>query len=319
MIIGAFLLCGDKMDWTEIKIKVNSADTERASDIANMVVPYGIYIEDYTDLEEMALEIAHIDLIDEELVAKDRSVAFVHIYINPEENPLEAIAFLSERYSAEGIEHSIEHNYVKESDWAENWKKYFKPLEIGNRLAVCPSWESYDNKDGRTVLSIDPGAAFGTGAHDTTRLCLSVLDRICADGQTILDVGCGSGILAISALLLGCDKAVGVDIDPLAVKVAKENASLNGLADRCEFTCGDLVEAVKGQYDIVCANIVADVIIMLCDDVLPFIKDDGVFVCSGIIDTREQDVVAKLSKIGLRIRDRYTSGGWVALVCEKER
>ena len=132
MIIGAFLLCGDKMDWTEIKIKVNSADTERASDIANMVVPYGIYIEDYTDLEEMALEIAHIDLIDEELVAKDRSVAFVHIYINPEKNPLEAIAFLSERYSAEGIEHSIEHNYVKESRQLLLPRRFFFRCKIGN-------------------------------------------------------------------------------------------------------------------------------------------------------------------------------------------
>ncbi len=307
------------MDWTEIVIKINSNDTERASDIANMVVPYGIFIEDYTDLEEMAQEIAHIDLIDKELIARDRSVAYIHIYINPEESPLESIAYLTERYTAEGIEHTIEQGFVKESDWAENWKKYFKPIEIGDRLAVCPTWENYDNSAARKVLSIDPGAAFGTGTHDTTKLCLTVLDKICTEGQSILDVGCGSGILALSALLLGCDEAVGVDIDSLAVKVAKENALLNRLDSRCEFACGDLVEAIQGQYDIVCANIVADVIIMLCDSVLPFIKDDGVFVCSGIIDTREQDVLQKLSQIGLRVRDRYTSGGWVALVCEKER
>lgn len=307
------------MDWTEIKVKIQSKDTERASDIANMVVPYGIYIEDYTDLEEMAHEIAHIDLIDEELVAKDRAVSYIHIYINPEENPLEAIAFLSERYNAAGIAHTIEQGFVKESDWAENWKKYFKPMEIGSRLAVCPSWETYDNRGQRQVLRIDPGAAFGTGAHDTTRLCLTSLDKLCAEGQSVLDIGCGSGILAISSVLLGCRDAVGVDIDPLAVKVAQENAALNRVSDRCRFLCGNLVESVRGQYDIVCANIVADVIVKLCDDVLRYMKDDGIFLCSGIIDTREADVTAKIRQVGLRVRERFTSGGWVAMVCERER
>ncbi len=306
------------MEWTEIKIIISSKDTFVASDIANMVVPYGIYIEDYTDLEEAAMSIAHIDLIDEQLVAKDRSVAIIHIYINPEENALESVAFLSERFNAEGIEHKIELSAVKESDWADNWKQYFKPLEIGDRLAVCPSWEDYDNCDGRKVLRIDPGAAFGTGAHDTTRLCLSVLDKVCCDDKTILDIGSGSGILAISALLLGCSEATGVDIDPLAVKVAKTNAELNGLADKCDFFCGDLVDKITGQFDIVCANIVADVIIKLCDSVMQFIKDDGIFVCSGIIDSRETDVLEKLEAVGLRVAERYTSAGWVALVCRKD-
>lgn len=307
------------MNWTEIKIRIPCADAGRAADIANMAVPYGLYIEDYSDLEEAALSIAHIDLIDDELIAKDRTRAILHLYISPEENPMEAISFLEERYRSVGIDYAIEKSSVKESDWSDNWKQYFKPLEIGNRLAVCPSWESYENRDGRHVLTIDPGAAFGTGAHDTTRLCLTVLDRLCRPGQTLLDVGCGSGILAISALLLGCDSAVGVDIDPLAVKVAKENASLNGLSDRTEFVCGDLVEAVTGQYDLVCANIVADVIIQLCDSVLPFLKDEGLFLCSGIIDSRESDVLEKLEQVGLRVRDRAESGGWVALVCEKGR
>lgn len=306
------------MDWTELKIIIDSKYTEVASDIANMVVPYGIYIEDYTDLEEAAMNIAHIDLIDEELVAKDRSKSIIHIYINSEENALESVSYLKERLTAEGIEHSIEFASVKESDWADNWKQYFKPLEIGDRLAVCPSWEKYNNADNRKVLQIDPGAAFGTGAHDTTRLCLSVLDKVCCDNKSILDIGCGSGILAISALLLGCGAATGVDIDPLAVKVAKANAELNSLADKCSFICGDLVDKISGKFDIVCANIVADVIIKLCDSVLQFMNDDSIFVCSGIIDTRESDVLAKLESVGLRVVERYTSLGWVALVCRKD-
>ncbi len=306
------------MDWTEIKIRINSDDTEKASDIANMVVPYGIYIEDYTDLEQMSMEIAHIDLIDEDLVARDRQVAYIHIYINPQENPLEAVAYLRERYSAVGIDNEIEMINVNESDWADNWKKYFKPLEIGNRLAICPSWEQYENNDNRVVLNIDPGAAFGTGAHDTTRLCLSVLDRYCGDNKSILDVGSGSGILSISAVLLGCSNAVGVDIDAMSVKVAEVNAELNNVSDKTEFICGDLVEKVSGKYDIVCANIVADIIISLCDNVLDFMSDDGLFICSGIINTREEDVLNKLNQIGLSVSERFESGGWVALVCRKE-
>jgi len=305
------------MDWTEIKIRINSKDTEQASDIANMVVPYGIYIEDYTDLEQMSLEIAHIDLIDEELKSRDRSVAYIHIYVSPEENPFEAVAYLSERYSAVGIENKIETVSVNEAEWADNWKKYFKPIEIGKRLAICPSWEHYDNPQGRKVLNIDPGAAFGTGAHDTTRLCLGVLDRYCGDNKTILDVGSGSGILSISALLLGCSKAVGVDIDAMAVKVAEENAKLNNVESQVEYVCGDLVEKISGKYDIVCANIVADIIISLCDNVTDFMADDGLFICSGIIDTRETDVLNKLGAVGLKVEERFESGGWVALVCKR--
>ncbi len=306
------------MNWTELKIYISSADTDAAGDIANMTVPYGIYIEDYTDLEEMAFEIAHIDLIDEKLKARDKSTAIIHIYISEEDNPFETVAYLTERYNAVGIKHKIDTVAVSESDWADNWKKYFKPIEVGSRLAVCPSWEQYNNKDGRTVIGIDPGAAFGTGTHDTTRLCLSVLDKYCSDGKTILDIGSGSGILSIAAVMLGCEKAVGVDIDAMAVKVAKENAELNGVADCTEYVCGNLTEKISGKFDIVCANIVADVIISLCDNVLNFIEHNGMFICSGIIDTRETDVLAKLSAIGLKVTERFESAGWVALVCRKD-
>lgn len=301
------------MNWTEIKISVPCDEVEKASAIANMTVPYGIYIEDYSDLEPMAQEIAHIDLIDEELIAKDRSHAVIHIYISEEDNPHEALSYLSERLNAERISHTIDSGMIKEADWAENWKKYFKPIEIGNRLAVCPTWEHYDNKDNRTVLSIDPGAAFGTGTHDTTKLCLTVLDSMISGGETLLDIGCGSGILAISSVILGTKHAVGVDIDAMAVRVASENAQLNHVEDKTSFICGDLTEKISGKYDIICANIVADVIIALCRNVTDFIADGGVFVCSGIVDIRESDVVSAIEGCGLKIIDRHTSGGWVAL------
>ena len=149
------------MDWIEVIVSVDAKDTETASAIANMVVPYGIYIEDYSDMETQAVEIAHIDLIDEELLKKDRNRVLIHIYFAKEENASEAISFLRERLSAEGIETLIEAVGVNDSEWAENWKKYFKPMEIGKRIAICPSWEEYDNREERSILRIDPGAAFG--------------------------------------------------------------------------------------------------------------------------------------------------------------
>ena len=190
-------------DWTELTITVPTEKVDIATDIANMVVPYGVYIEDYSNLEEAAWEIAHIDLIDEELLARDRTKAIIHIYISPEENPAEALAFLSERLTAEGIEHTLGSSQVCEDDWANNWKKYFKPLPVGEKLIISPTWEPATETEGRAVLSIDPGMAFGTGGHDTTRLVLETLEKYITPGVDVLDVGCGSGILSIAALLLG--------------------------------------------------------------------------------------------------------------------
>lgn len=303
------------MDWTEIKIKVGLEDTETAEAVANMVVPYGIYVEDYSELEKDALEIAHIDLIDEELIKKDRTVSIIHIYISDEENPLESVEYLKARYEAVGISYEILTDSISEADWADNWKKFFKVTEIGERLVIRPSWEDYDNKDGRVVLSIDPGAAFGTGTHATTRMCLELLERYVKTGSTMLDVGSGSGILSIAAALLGAERIDGVDIDPVAVKVAKENAEINSVGDKTRFILGDLCDKISGKYDIVCANIVADVIISLLENVGDFLKDDALFICSGIIDMREDDVKAAFEKYGYGIVDEAECENWRAFVC----
>lgn len=305
------------MDWTEVTITVNAKDVDKAGDIANMVVPYGIYIEDYSNLEEEAWEIAHIDLIDEDLLQKDRSKALVHIYISPEESPAEAVAFLRERYTAEGIENEICLDSCVEEDWINNWKQYFKPIPVGQKLLIRPTWEEVQDSGGRTVLDLDPGLAFGTGTHETTRLCMELLEQYVRPGMNVLDVGCGSGILSVAALLLGADKAVGVDIDELAVKTAVENAEINHVEDRFTGICGNLTDQVTGTYDIVVANIVADVIIMLTKDVEQFMKPDTVYLMSGIIDTREQDVLAAV-KQHFTIIDRKEEKGWVALSAKRK-
>ena len=303
------------MDWTEVCLTVPSSDAERAADIANMVVPYGLYIEDYSDLEQGAREIAHIDLIDEELLTRDREHALIHLYLSPEENPGEAVAFLCERFAAAGIDSQVAVGEISEDDWANSWKAYFKPLPVGEKLLICPTWEPVPDAGKRAVLHIDPGMAFGTGGHDTTRLVLETLERYIRGGEELLDVGCGSGILSIAALLLGAEKAVGVDIDPLAVKTARENAERNGFAPpRFTASQGDLVQAVSGQYDIVAANIVADAIIALSGDVRSFLKPGGLYIVSGIIDTRERDVLEALSRCGFTVYRRYERGGWLCLV-----
>lgn len=307
------------MDWTEVCIRVATADTDRAAAIANMVVPYGLYIEDYSDLEEGALEIAHIDLIDEELLERDRTVSCIHLYISPEENPLEAVHYLQERFAAESIAAQVVTDTVSEQDWANNWKKYFKPLPVGRKLLIRPTWETVEDSQDRVVLSIDPGMAFGTGGHDTTRMVLEAIETVVTPETTVLDVGCGSGILSIAALLLGAHSAVGVDIDALAVKMAVENGAVNGFEPpRYTMKQGDLVQEISGQFDLVVANIVADAIIALSKNIPAFLKPQGVYIVSGIIDTREDEVVQALIACGFAIRERREHGGWLCFVCGKD-
>ena len=305
------------MNYTEVKIFVPTGDTERASGVAVMTVPYGIYIEDYSDLEQGAWEIAHIDLIDEDLLEKKRDESIIHVYIEEGNNPAEAVSFISERLSAEGISFKIETDGCSEEDWADKWKAFFKPTPVGERLFVRPVWiDDYDSGD-RVVLNIEPGAAFGTGTHETTRLCLETLDKIIKEGDTVLDIGCGSGILAIASMLLGAKEGFGVDIDPLAVKTAAENGKMNGLDEpELQFVCGDLADKVTKKYDVVVANIVADIIILFSTQVRAFMKQGAKFVASGIIDSRADEVVSALQNAGLVVKERIEENGWVCLVCE---
>ena len=307
------------MEWTEVLIEINADDIDTASDIANMAVPYGIYIEDYRTLEEETWEIANIDLIDEELLNKDRTKGYIHIYISPEENPSEAVAFLSERLSGCGIEHKIDLNKCRNEDWENNWKEFFKPMNIGERLLIRPLWiDEFQNPDNRRVLSIEPGLAFGTGGHDTTRLCMEMCEKYLKPGDSVLDTGCGSGILGIASLLLGAKNVVGVDIDELAVKTAVENGAVNGFKEpEFKILHGNLTDKVSGKFDIILANIVADVIIMFSDFVGDFMKEDSLFITSGIIAPREAEVKAALSKNHFEVIEENRSGDWLCFVCRR--
>lgn len=299
-------------NWTELKIQVPASQGELAGDIANMVVPYGIYMEDYSHLEEEAMEIAHIDLIDEELLRKDREHAVIHVYISPEENPAEAVSYLEERYNALNIQHTITLDNCVKEDWINNWKKYFHPIPVGEKLLIRPLWEEQCDPQGRIVLDLEPGLAFGTGTHETTRLCLELLEKYLTPGCDFLDMGCGSGILSVAALLLGAKSAVGVDIDPLAVKTAVENANTNGVGEKFTGICGNLAEKVTGKFQVVAANIVADIVILLSKDAPRFLEKDSVYLISGIIDTREQDVLDAIGDT-FQVLERREEKGWIAM------
>ncbi len=294
-------------------IAVPSDYTEKAESIAHMVVPYGIYIEDYRNLEEEVKQIARIDLIEESLLKADRTRTKIHIYISPDQNPEEAVSFLKGRYEMEQIPYEIIMEHCREDDWIHNWKKYFKPIPIGEKLLIRPIWEEEYEADQRVVLHLEPGLAFGTGAHETTRLCLKLLDGIDLTSKKVLDVGCGSGILSVASLLLGAKKAVGVDIDALAVKTAKENAARNGVDDRFEAVLGNLTEKIEGTYDVVVANIVADVIIDLNTKIKRYLKKDSVYIMSGIINSRAEDVKQSLSS-DFVIEREQEENGWTALL-----
>ncbi len=302
-------------NWVEIKVTVPVADLERASAIVSVTVPYGIYIEDYSDLEAEAWEIAKIDLIDEDLLKKDRTKGIIHIYISEDENPMEAASFIEGRFHAERIEYSIETLSCNREDWENNWKQYFKPVPVGSKLLIHPIWiDDYDAM-GRKVLHLEPGIAFGTGTHETTRLCMEALEKYTDENTVMLDVGCGSGILSVAGMLLGAKSVVGVDIDELAVKVAVSNGALNGLEPPAyTILQGNLTDRISGKYTLVTANIVADAIIELTPQIPAFMLPGAIYIVSGIISPRAAEVCDALRSNGFRIIESFEQKDWVCIV-----
>ena len=301
------------MEWTDIRLTVAQKDAEQAEAVATMIAEGGIYIEDYSDIEEQVEQIAHVDLIEPELLEKPRDVVIIHLYLEPGAQPAETLAVVQARMEAAGIAYTVETEGIEQEDWQNGWRKYYHPLEIGRRLAVVPSWQEYDTA--RVKLLLDPGLAFGTGGHETTSLCLEALDELVQGGERMLDIGTGSGILAIAALKLGAASAEGVDIDPVAVRTAVENAALNQVEDRFSGLVGDLSDQARGTYQIITANIVANAIISLSPAVPGLLAEGGHFIASGIIDTRADEVEEALRAAGLTVAARKEKRGWVCFVC----
>ncbi len=302
------------MEWTDITLTVPKSAADTAEAIATMIANGGIYVEDYSDLEQQVQEIAHVDLIEQELLDKPRDQVIVHLYLAPDEEPGQVLGLLHDRLEEAGISYVLGTAGVEQEDWQNAWKKYYHATTVGKRLAVVPSWEEFETD--RIVLKMDPGMAFGTGTHETTSLCLEVLDENIKGGERMLDIGTGSGILAIAALKLGAARAEGVDIDPMCVRTAGENAAANGIGEEFQVLVGDLSDKASGKYDIITANIVAAAICALAPALPALMKSETLFVASGIIDTRKEEVISALEAQGLAIREVKEKKGWVCLVCQ---
>ena len=278
----------------------------------------GLVIEDEGEfLQFLEQNRQYWDYVDQELLDRMRGITRVKFYVTDDDEGHKQLEWYTHGL---GFEHTV--TPLSDNDWAYSWQKYYKPLSIGQRLYVVPEWErDKPVPEGRSPLYLNPGLTFGTGSHASTQLCLEGVEAHTVPGKSVLDLGCGSGILSIAALCLGASRAVAVDIDPKAVDVAYENAALNGIGkDRYTVMAGNVIadkglaaQLAQERYHLVLANIVADVIIPLSAQVPALLEQDGVFLCSGIIDTRADEVQAALEKNGLRVIRRREKTGWVAL------
>ena len=308
----------DEIKWLEVAVNTTPDKLDEVTAKLIAAGMDGLVIEDEEEfLQFLEQNRQYWDYVDQGLLDRMRGVTRVKFYVTDDATGREQL----ERYThGLGWEYTV--TQLAENDWAYSWQKYYKPLTIGKRLYVVPEWEREKTvPEGRCPLYLNPGLTFGTGSHASTQLCLEGVEEHTVPGRAVLDLGCGSGILSIAALCLGASHAVAVDIDPKAVDVAYENAALNGIGrDRYTVRAGDVIsdaalaaELGQERYHLVLANIVADVIIPLSARVPALLAEDGVFLCSGIIDTRAHEVEAALERNGLSVTRRREKNGWVAL------
>lgn len=301
------------MIYTDVTARVKTADTEAASAVFTMAYDGGICVEDCSDIAEAAA-VMRMDYVDRELTERNKGFSLIHLYL-PETEDLAAVTdFIKERFADDGIEYELSFNPVAEEDFANAWKAYYEPVKTDGRITVVPSWKEYAPEAGEIVLHMDPEMAFGSGTHESTRLCLSALDKLIKPGCSVLDVGCGSGILAIAAMLLGAGSAEACDVDGVSVETAKRNCEKNGVSVKTYRS--DLFSAVEGRFDVICANIVADIIIRMAPEIKAHMNAGGVFLCSGIIAERAGEVRDALEAHGLSVLRTETLNGWAAIIAQ---
>lgn len=307
--------------WIEVRVITKSEALEPISGIFYGLDCKGVAIEDPEDILGREQGPLTWDFADINVLEHKGKFAVVKGYFSEEDNIDEIIAYINEKVEeikALGIdvgEGKVEFEKMYEEDWANNWKKYYKPSKVGEKIVVKPIWEEYEAKDEELVVELDPGMAFGTGEHETTRMCIQALEKYVQNDSTVFDVGCGSGILAIAAAKLGAKLAVGVDLDPVAVESAKENVGFNNI-DNIEILHGNLIEVIDGKADIVVANIIAEIICILTEDVSRVIKPNGYFITSGIIHDRVEMVTNKLEECGFEVVKVNKDGEWNCIIAK---
>lgn len=310
------------MDWMEVVVHTTTAGADIVSEVLMNAGATGTAIEDRADVPQGGLrEEGFWELVDDDLIEQMSEDVLVKAYFEEGVGTLEIIAALKARLAAMratdiGIDMGsleLQCKTVNEASWKDVWKKYYKPFRVGARLVIKPSWEEYDAAPEDLVIELDPGMAFGTGTHETTFMCMEMLQDYVKPGMTCIDLGTGTGILAIAAAKLGARDVLAIDLDENAVKVAKDNIKNNALSDTVRAEAGNLFEKTQECSDIVVANIIADVICGVASGARAHIQPGGVFICSGIIKEREQDVLTALTAAGYTVAKRLEKGEWVCL------
>lgn len=317
------------MQWIEVCIHTASGAIDLVGDRLTVLGFDSFIIDDEQDFHTfLEQNRQYWDYVDEELAKKMRGLSQIRLYLEDGPTAMEQVELLKEQLALLKQQNpsvdfgalSVTLSNVKDEDWENNWKQYYKPLSIGEKLMVVPEWLTPDNPEGRIEVLLDPGMIFGTGAHASTQMCMVELEHAIQGGERVLDLGSGSGILSITAVLLGAAHATGVDIDPKAEDIARQNAAINEIhADRFTAITGDVIadkammERLGTDYDVVLANIVADVIIPLAPVVPHFLKPDSVFICSGILSTRLHEVAEALENAGLHVLIAHQQDDWCQL------
>lgn len=305
------------MQWLELQVHTNTQGSDMVSQLFIELEATGTEIVDREDVIALTKSNTHWELFDDTILEGMPEDVLVKGWFEVNERTNDLVTALHQ--ALEPLKNGafgtldIECKNVADEDWAHVWKKYYKPFSVGKRLVVKPSWEDYIPKEGEVIVELDPGMAFGTGTHETTFMCMALLDKYIKPNSHVMDIGTGSGILAIASAKLGAEKVLAIDIDADAVKVAKENAVRNNVEDKIKVIEGDLVKGESLPCNIAVANIVADAICMLSKPVTRHLQKDGLFICSGIIRQREEDVQKALKEAGFIAVERMEKGEWVAL------
>ncbi|HEX2946598.1 MAG TPA: 50S ribosomal protein L11 methyltransferase [Clostridia bacterium] len=307
------------MEWTEVRIKTTEEASDAVSEMLTSIGAGGVVIEDPNEIRRQIESPNSLDYADQEFMDSLGTDVTIKAYFNQEFTPEGLKALIQEKLSF--ISQFLEvgegykgYSMVDDEDWSTAWKKYYKPFHISDSVVIKPSWEDYDKQAGEIVIELDPGMAFGTGTHETTRLCSQMLEKYVKKSDTILDVGCGTGILSIIALKLGAQKAVAIDIDDVAAKVTRENCAINGVLDMIDVRKGILSDITPFKADLVVANIIADVIVRLADPMPQYLKKGGILITSGIILERREDVIKAYTGLGFEVVRVDEMGEWVAIV-----
>lgn len=311
------------MKWIEVQVKTTSEMEELVSEILYNAGATGLAIEDPQDILDFSKGEKDWDFIDSNLMNFDIEGILIKAYFSESEELIEKIDLIKDSIEKAPVLLGKEPigevilNEIDDNDWAEAWKKYYKPRRIGEKIVIKPSWEEFEEVEGDLIIELDPGMAFGTGTHETTIMCTEALEDYVKEGSTIYDIGCGSGILSIVGAKLGASKVVGIDLDELCVKVSNENIKINNVEDIVEIKKGNLLDVVKGKANIIVSNIIAEIIVEMTKDLKEFLEEDGIFITSGIIVEKIHLVEKALIDQEFEILDIKKMNDWSCIVAKK--